>query len=116
MADEITYENGQPTYQGTKVVKCFKDQGNGLFFRIVNEDEQKWAFYNDTTNYNMKVVVVFGKDSDIEALGSTKMERNDDSGEYNCELTVAPLATEMFIEGEPNGFKISFEATPIPKA
>ncbi|KPA77270.1 putative calpain-like cysteine peptidase putativecysteine peptidase Clan CA family C2 [Leptomonas pyrrhocoris] len=113
---EINYENGQPTYTGDTVVKCFKDNGNGLLFRIVNNDEHKWAFYNDTTNYNMVVKVSFGKDSKIEALGNTKMEKDEESGEFKCVLQIAPTKTEMFIEGEPNGFKISFEANPIPKA
>ncbi|KPI86380.1 putative calpain-like cysteine peptidase putative cysteine peptidase Clan CA family C2 [Leptomonas seymouri] len=113
---EISYENGQPAYTGDTVVKCFKDNGNGLLFRIVNNDEHKWAFYNDTTNYNMVVKVSFGKDSKLEAIGNTKMTKNNETGEMICEVTVAPVSTEMFIEGEPNGFKISFEANPIPKA
>ncbi|EPY31079.1 calpain-like cysteine peptidase [Strigomonas culicis] len=112
---DIKYENGEPTYSGATVVKCFKDNGNGLLFRIVNEEEKKWAFYNDTTNYNMVVKVEFGKDSKIEALGNTRLERDESSGEFKCELHIAPTTTEMFISGEPNGFKIAFEANPIPK-
>ncbi|CAJ1006770.1 small myristoylated protein-3, putative [Leishmania guyanensis] len=113
---EIKYENAQPTYSGNTVVKCFKDNGNGLLFRIVNDEEHKWAFYNDTTNYNMVVKVAFGKDSKVEPIGNTTMQRDEESGEFKCELEIAPMVTEMFIEGEPNGFKISFEANPIPKA
>ncbi|AIN96662.1 calpain-like cysteine peptidase, putative [Leishmania panamensis] len=113
---EIKYENAQPTYSGNTVVKCFKDNGNGLLFRIVNDEEHKWAFYNDTTNYNMVVKVAFGKDSRVEPIGNTTMQRDEESGEFKCELEIAPMVTEMFIEGEPNGFKISFEANPIPKA
>ncbi|KAG5509740.1 hypothetical protein GH5_05604 [Leishmania sp. Ghana 2012 LV757] len=113
---EIKFENGSPSYCGNTVLKCFKDNGNGLLFRIVNEDEHKWAFYNDTTNYRMSVKVAFGKDSKIQAIGNTSMQKDEESGEFKCELEIAPLMTEMFIEGEPNGFKISFEANPIPKA
>ncbi|AYU77338.1 calpain-like cysteine peptidase [Leishmania donovani] len=113
---EIKYENGQPGYSGNTVVKCFKDNGNGLLFRIVNDEEHKWAFYNDTTNYQMLVKVAFGKDSKIEAIGNTTMQKDEESGEFKCELEIAPTTTEMFIEGEPNGFKISFEANPIAKA
>ncbi|KAL7700395.1 calpain-like cysteine peptidase [Lotmaria passim] len=113
---EISYENGQPAYTGDTVVKCFKDNGNGLLFRIVNNDEHKWAFYNDTTNYNMIVKVSFGKDSKIEAIGNTKMAKDEETGEFKCELHIAPTTTEMFIQGEPNGYKISFEANPIPRS
>lgn len=113
---DIKYENGEPTYTGETIVKCFKDNGNGLLFRIVNDEEKKWAFYNDTTNYNMVVKVSFGKDSEITPIGNTKMEKDEESGEYKCELHVPPTSTEMFIEGKPNGFKIAFEANPIPRS
>lgn len=114
MSDDIKYENGQPGYKGT-VTKCFKDNGNGLLFRIVNEEEKKWAFYNDTTTYNMVVKVSFGKDSKVQALGKTTMERDAESGEFKCVLQIPPTTTEMFVEGEPNGFKINFEANPVPQ-
>ncbi|KPA77272.1 putative calpain-like cysteine peptidase putativecysteine peptidase Clan CA family C2 [Leptomonas pyrrhocoris] len=108
--DRVHYENGQPTYTGDTVVKCFKDNGNGLLFRIVNNDEYRWAFYNDTTNYNMVVKVSFGKDSKVEPLMNTKTWRNERTAEFEFELHIAPTQTEMFIEGEPNGFKMVFTA------
>ncbi|KAG8346259.1 putative protein of unknown function (DUF1935) [Trypanosoma vivax] len=111
--EEIRYENGAPSYTGNTVVKCFKDHGNGLLFRIVNDEEKKWAFYNDTNGYKMVVKVAFGKDSSVTALGNTKMEKDAVTGEFKCEVEVAPLATEMFVEGTPNGYKINFEANPI---
>lgn len=111
MSAEINYENGKPTFEADKVTKCFKDNGNGLLFRMENSEKKQWAFYNDTKNYDMVVKVSFGKDSKIDALGKTKMETAE-SGEFNCELEIEPMATEMFISGEPNGFKISFAANP----
>ncbi|KAH9597936.1 protein of unknown function DUF1935 [Trypanosoma melophagium] len=112
---DIKYENGKPTFEGETVVKCFKDNGNGLLFRIVNEAKKQWAFYNDTKDYNMVVKLAFGKDSSVKPLGKTKMETDPSTGEFKCELHVAPLETEMFIDGTPNGYKINFEANPIPK-
>ncbi|AAZ12471.1 calpain-like cysteine peptidase, putative [Trypanosoma equiperdum] len=112
---DITYENGSPTYTGNTVLKCFRENGNGLLFRIVNDEEKKWAFYNDTKDYNMVVKVAFGKDSTVQPLGNTKMEKDTATGEFKCEVKIAPLATEMFIEGVPNGYKISYEADPIPQ-
>lgn len=83
MSNDIAFENGQPEYTG-QIIKCFKDNGNGLLFRIVNDAEKKWAFYNDTLNYNMTVRVTFGKESKIEKLGNTIMQRDDETGEFKC--------------------------------
>lgn len=113
--DEITYLNGQPTYTGDLVLRCFVGNNNGLLFRIVNEKEYRWAFYNDTTNYNMTVKVAFGGLSKVEPLMNTRMHRNEWTTEYEFEVTVRPGATELFMEGEPDGFKISFEAQRISK-
>ena len=115
MSDNITFENGTPSYSGNTVVKCFKDNGNGLLFRIENDLELKWAFYNDTTNYNMTVKGVFRKTEKIVPLGNTKMTRDEETGDFTCELQVAPTTTEMFIQGEPNGYQFSYNAQLIPK-
>lgn len=108
----ITYENGKPTMEGNEVFKCFKDNGNGLLFRIVNDEDKTWAFYNDTLSYYMTVKVVFGKDSEITPLGKTVMERDAETGGFKCELMIPPTETEPFIKGTPNGFKIAYEANP----
>ena len=115
MHDEITYLNGQPTYTGDIVVRCFMGDNNGLLFRIINEKEYRWAFYNDTTNYIMTVKVSFGGMSKVEPLGNTKMRRNEWTTEFELEVTVMPRATEMFMEGEPDGFKINFDVQRISK-
>lgn len=112
---EIKFENGKPTGSYDQIIPCFKDHGNGLLFRCVNGTDKQWAFYNDTTNYNMVVRVAFGKDSQVTPLGNTKLETCTETGEHKCEVMVPPMQTEMFIEGVPNGFKINFEANPIPK-
>lgn len=114
MSAEINYENGRPTYEGAVVIKCFKDNGNGLLFRILNNEEKSWAFYNDTQSYYMIVRATFGKDSEIEPLGKTTFERDSETGEFKCELMINPTETEMFIRGTPNGFKLAFEANPNP--
>eukprot|EP00796_Vickermania_ingenoplastis_P008968 gene8968-6291_t len=40
------------------------------------------------------------------------MERDAETGEFKCEVIVAPTETELFIRGTPNGFKICYEANP----
>ncbi|RNE96320.1 calpain-like cysteine peptidase, partial [Trypanosoma rangeli] len=93
----VVYVNGRPTFEGDEVVKGF-DEGNGLLFRIVNNKKRQWAYYNDTTEYEMHVKVNFGEDCDIRALGKTHLEKLD-SGEYLATVVIYPCETEMFIEG-----------------
>ncbi|RNF04744.1 META domain containing protein [Trypanosoma rangeli] len=108
----MPYLNGKPTYLGESVVPCFKGHGNGLMFRIVNADERKWAFYNDTTGYNMRVVVTFGLRSRVEGLSDTFLTVNED-GQQVAEALVAPGATVMFIAGHVNGYRCSYDAEPL---
>lgn len=110
---QVHFENGQPGFQGTMVTPCFKENGNGLLFRVINEADKTWAFYNDTIIYSMVVRYVFGKESQIEILGNTHMEMDPSTGEYKCELQIEPQQTEMFIRGTPNGFRVNFEAIPV---
>ncbi|TPP55079.1 hypothetical protein CGC20_37620 [Leishmania donovani] len=105
-------QHGGPTYKGTYCNKCFKTEGNGLLFRIVNEHEKKWAFYNDTEDLRIRVRATFGARSKIEALGNANMYKDDD-GRYVVEVTVDPQATEMFIQGDVNGFRVLYDAQPI---
>lgn len=108
----VPYENGQPAYLGENVARCLKGHGNGLLFRIINANEGKWAFYNDTTRYNMRVVVYFGSRSKIKSLGSTRLTLSED-GRYVAEVSVAPGATEMFIAGHVNGYTCAYDALPL---
>lgn len=105
-------QSSGPTYKGTHCFKCFKTEGNGLLFRIVNENEKKWAFYNDTEDYRMVVQASFGSRSSIEPLNNARMYQDDD-GRFVVEVTVDPQATEMFIYGDVNGFKMTYNAQPI---
>lgn len=105
-------ESSGPTYKGTHCTKCFRTEGNGLLFRIVNENEKKWAFYNDTEDYRMHVQASFGSRSSIEPLNNAKMYQ-DDEGRFVVEVTVDPQATEMFIYGDVNGFKMTYNAQPV---
>ncbi|KPA76207.1 hypothetical protein ABB37_07959 [Leptomonas pyrrhocoris] len=105
-------QNTGPTYKGTHCTKCFKTEGNGLLFRIVNENEKKWAFYNDTEDHRMHVQASFGSRSSIEPLNNARMYQDED-GRFIVEVTVNPQTTEMFIHGDVNGFKMTYDAQPI---
>lgn len=39
------------------VIPCFQDHGNGLLFRLVDDNLDIWAFYNDTVHLVMTAVV-----------------------------------------------------------
>lgn len=106
------YITGEPTYKGTYCGKCFKNEGNGLLFRITNKADKCWAFYNDSKDYRMIVHATFGSRSEIRALGNTRIDQQAD-GRYTVEVTVEPTETEMFIEGDVNGFNMVYNAEPI---
>lgn len=109
---KIAYRNGKPTFKGDEVVKGF-EKDNGLLFRVVKKKkkEQTWAFYNDTTDYDMHVRVTFHPGCELKALGSTKLEE-DDKGEVIATVVVRPGKTEMFIEGKLDGFRSKMDAFP----
>ncbi|CAJ16336.1 calpain-like protein fragment, putative [Trypanosoma brucei gambiense DAL972] len=107
----VTFINGRPTVQGDEIAKGF-NEGNGLLFRIVNSSTGRWAYYNDTLDYDMHVKVTFSEDCKIKALGKAKLERLS-SGESVVTVVVKPCATELFIEGTVNGYKAKMDAIPI---
>ncbi|CCW66395.1 unnamed protein product [Phytomonas sp. Hart1] len=103
------FKNGYPDFKGD-VTSCF-DEPN-LLYRIINQDEKIWAFYNDTLKHEMHISVVFGKRSNIQPLGATTMQKNI-KNEYKCELVVHPTETAMFVKGSVNGFRSSIRALPL---
>lgn len=111
------YLHGKPTFKGDEVVKGFEKE-NGMLFRIVKKGKKKqetWAFYNDTTQYEMRVRVTFNPGCEIEALGETKLEE-EDKGEAVATVVVQPGATEMFIQGRVNGFRSKMDAFKAGRA
>lgn len=102
-----------PGIKADQVYRCF-DEGNGLLFRVVDQGRRTWAFYNDTSNYNMKIFVTFGHESSISAMGPTKkIVLNEETGSCRLEATVQPGKTILFMAGEYNGFKTVYEADPL---
>lgn len=108
---DVTFLNGKPTFQGDEITKGF-EKDNGLLFRIVNKKKRQWAYYNDTTQYEMHIKVTFNEDCDIKALGKTTIEQLE-TGQWVAAVVVFPGETEMFIEGRVNGFKSKMDALPL---
>lgn len=96
-----------------KVYACF-EQKNGLLFRLVDQRQRIWAFYNDTDKYEMRVSVTFGHESSITALGSTKKAViNEETGSCQLDAVVMPGQVLPFMKGEYNGFKMVYEGIPV---
>lgn len=89
---------GAPLYKG-ETTACFND---GILFRIV-EKNNRWSFYNDTLNLQIRVQFTFGEGSTLKALDNTKLESLP-NGTYRATVTVYPMESELFVVGEPNGY------------
>lgn len=114
--------NGKPDFEADEVVKCFQVR-NGLVFRLMNSKTKEWAYYNDTKEYEVHVKVTFNQGSRIVALGNTRLlpladdDDPENKGASVAYLTVAPLATELFVKGENNGYdaKLDAQLVDIPE-
>ncbi|CAD2215178.1 Domain of unknown function (DUF1935), putative [Angomonas deanei] len=94
-----------------EINQCFKAR-NGLLFRLVDTNSGRWAYYNDSKQYDMRVTVIFGPDSEIEPIGRTEMDVDEETGDFICMTVVPPGKTELFIEGEVRGFVSKIDAVP----
>ncbi|KPA82004.1 hypothetical protein ABB37_03181 [Leptomonas pyrrhocoris] len=115
-AKDVAFEYRRPTEPYDKIYKCFKNNGNGLLFRLVDDKASRWLFYNDTRDFMMKVSVVFANGAEVRPLGKTAVTgAPPESGEksISCVLHIAPGATESFIEGHPVTYTLDFAAEPV---
>ncbi|CAD2215172.1 small myristoylated protein-1 [Angomonas deanei] len=110
--EKVELLNGKPDFKYDVIVPSFKENGNGLLFRLVNKKKKQWAYYNDTKEYEMHVKVTFAKGADIKALGKAHVETQEDGG-YLATLVIYPLETELFVEGTILEFKVNCEALPL---
>lgn len=119
------FENGSPdpNIGYNKIYRCF-DEGNGLLFRLVNEeDDHKWYFYNDTTDRVFRVIVTFkayfSNLSKVVLIGKARKVKHpvvvQAPGEVSVELEVEPLSTEPFISGLVDDYKIEFSVDGVPQ-
>lgn len=95
------------------IYRCFEED-NGLLFRLVSKKRHMWAFYNDTTDYVMRVAVTFGPESSVTPLDDTQATVvSTETGECTLVLDVPPGETKRFMRGEYNGFTTSYDANPV---
>ncbi|AYU83685.1 receptor-type adenylate cyclase a-like protein [Leishmania donovani] len=107
------YKNGAPSVSGDEVSPCFEG-GNGLLFRIIDKATKRWAFYNDTTDFVMHVYFSVGRTSAVKWGPGVagKVTQAEETGRYEGELIVPPLATEVLMTGRVNGYTMRYCAMP----
>lgn len=113
--DKIKFLNGEPNWrlmdqQNTKLYRCFKEDGNGLLFRMVDERTKQWGFYNDTVDFSMKITLSFPEAEANVVQGTPDTVSHISNGKVEMTMTVPPLATMMMLRGLPSTYEISFAA------
>lgn len=83
----------------------------GLLYRIADQNEGRWAFYNNSKDYEFHIKYLFGADSHLEALGDATLEVQDDG--ILAEMVVYPLETKDFVQGTIDGYESKLEALPL---
>ncbi|KAG5480760.1 hypothetical protein CUR178_05895 [Leishmania enriettii] len=96
----------KPKAKGTKEALF-----GGLLYRITDEETSRWAFYNNSKDYEFHLKYLFGADSRLEALGDTTLEMQDDG--ILAQTVVYPLETKDFVQGTIDGYESKLEALPL---
>ncbi|KAK7196642.1 Antimony resistance marker of 58 kDa [Novymonas esmeraldas] len=115
-ARDVVFAYRRPTVPYDRIYRCFKNNGNGLLFRVVDERAGRWFFYNDTRDLVMTVRVTFADSAEVRALGSTTADAplpDAAIGGVVYVLHIAPGRTEPFIEGTPTTYALEFAAEPV---
>lgn len=123
------FENGHPDPaiipHLSQVVPCFKENGNGLLFRLVDEVHDIWAFYNDTRDYRMQAMLRISDDDaatrikfapgvTVDSVCVVK-ESGESVRELHITVAIGPLETVPFLVYAPHVFDVVFNATPIER-
>lgn len=109
--EDIVWKHGGPPEEPLKAVKMFPKEQNGLLFRLLYDDGERWAFYNDTKVYEFHIRYYFSRDSEIEALKHATLTELE-NGNKLVELIVYPKETQDFIVGVVGSYSSTVEAVP----
>lgn len=110
--DEINWKYGGPVEEPQKTIKIFPEIKNGLLFRLLYDDGERWAFYNDTNQCEFHIRYFFSRDSEIEPLRNATVTELQ-NGMKLVEIIVYPFETQDFISGTPGHFTSTIEAIPV---
>ncbi|EPY33460.1 calpain-like cysteine peptidase [Strigomonas culicis] len=87
--EDIVWRFGGPPEEPLKAIKMFPKKQNGLLFRLLYDEGERWAFYNDTKEYEFHIRYYFSRESDIEALGHATLSELE-NGNKLVEIIVYP--------------------------
>lgn len=110
--EDIVWKHGGPSEEPLKAIKIFPKKENGLLFRLICDDGERWAFYNDTIEYEFHVRYFFSADSEIEAQNNATLSELE-NGNKLVEIIVYPKETQNFIVGIPGSYTSTVEALPL---
>lgn len=110
--DDIVWKYGGPSEEPLKALKMFPKQQNGLLFRLLYDDGERWAFYNDTLEYEFHIRYYFSRDSEIEALHNATLSELE-NGNKLVEIIVYPKETQDFLVGVAGSYTSTIEAIPV---
>lgn len=88
-------------------IACFEQ---GLLYRVADDDT--WYFYNDSFDHEMKIMYLFGPNSEIEIGPKVTMTRQND-GWLRVSLSLLPGETEHFVSGKASGYSSRFDMAPL---
>lgn len=109
--EDIVWKHGGPPEEPLKAIKMFPKEQNGLLFRLLYDDGERWGFYNDTKDYEFHIRYYFSRDSEIEAMENSTITELE-NGNKLVELIIYPLETQNFIVGVPGSYTSTVEALP----
>lgn len=110
--DDIVWKFGGPAEEPLKALKMFPKEQNGLLFRLLYDDGERWAFYNDTEEYEFHIRYYFSRDSSVEALHNATLTELE-NGNMLVEIIVYPKETQDFIVGVAGSYTSTIEAIPL---
>lgn len=101
--------NGKPSVPFQHAYRCFQE-GNGLLFRVVDENTGTWSFYNDTIHYTMTATIEIGRKSVFTTLDGAQIPYNAKTKQYEGQVVVPPLTTKRVLQGKIKGFNLAYTA------
>lgn len=117
----VDFVYGKPAVRYDRIYRCFRNNGNGLLFRLVDDRTNTWYFYNDTNDFEMRAVVRFPECDAVTALGTTTLcaglpQKDNQEGEVRgvtYKVVIPPCETVPFINGKPQSYDMHYDAEPI---
>nr|CCC93464.1 conserved hypothetical protein [Trypanosoma congolense IL3000] len=107
--EEVEFKNGTPSFPYERIYRCFSSDADGLLYRL-EDNNHRWAFYNDTLSTVFNIFAHFNSDSPVTALSETVLQQRKGEWDYWATITMLPGQTALFIEGVISDFVLCFSS------